>query len=157
MKNYADGTDQLRIKADDIASIPLFVAIAYLFNPYSTLNCVAQTSTVWSNLFLAGYFYFLSTKRTFWCCLCLALETQRNFYPFVLIVPAALQQSEKPFVEKKDDDEVAVRGQLYRFEFEWKKAISVVCCFIGLLVATHLSGFWIINDWSYLDATYGFM
>lgn len=108
------------------------------------LNCVAQTTTVWSNLFLAGFFYFMSVHQIWLCCLCLALETQRNFYPFVLIVPAALE-----FSQKRDSEQ--------EISFTWRNVIKVILKFIVALAATHGLSYIIMNDSTFLDATYGFM
>lgn len=138
-KSYAKNTDELHIKYEDIINIPFYVTIAYLFNPYSILNCVGQTTTVWSNLLLAGFYYSLSRKYHFFTCLCLALETQRNFYPFVLIIPAALLLSE---------NSNNVRSQ-----------ITQICAtFIFVVFGVNAFGYYLMNNsWSFIDATYGFM
>lgn len=141
----------MHINSTDLTEIPVFVAFAYLFNPYAIFNCVGQTTTVWSNLFLAGFFYFLIKKQTILCCVCLALETQRNFYPFVLIVPASLYLSSK---EVKDEDAIDL---IDNTTFKWPNVLKVVSTFGAVLIAMHLLAYSVLNDWSYLDATYGFM
>lgn len=113
--------------------------MAYLFNPYSVLNCVGLTTTVWSNFLLAGFYYFLSRKNTFLSCLFLSLETQRNFYPFVLIVPAML------ILSKNDHGFSKIKMLLVLFTY--------LCTFIGLNYAS----FYLIQDWNFLNATFGFM
>lgn len=117
----------------------MYVAMAYLFNPYSVLNCVGLTTTVWSNFLLAGFFYFLSRKNTVLSCLFLSLETQRNFYPFVLIVPAML-------ILSKTDDRLNKNKMLQVFAI-------YLCTFIGL----NYGAFYLIQDWNFLNATFGFM
>lgn len=151
LKHIAPDTDDLQIKVTDLVDVPVLVLIAYLFNPYTIFNCVAQTTTVWSNVFLAGFFYFLSRKQLLACCLCLALETQRNFYPIVLIVPAALylSQGEVEAIDEADPDE--------KTTFSWKHILRVSFAFIVTLGVTHLAAYVITNDWTFLDATYGFM
>lgn len=144
IQKIAKGTTELHIKSEDISDVPYFVAIAYLFNPYSVLNCVAQTTTVWSNLLLAGFLYFMSIKQILLCCLCLVLETQRNFYPFVLIVPAALE-----FSQMKDSKQERT--------FTWKGVLKVNIVFLTILGLAHVASFLIMKDWNFLDATYGFM
>lgn len=151
LQHYAKNTEQLHIKYSDLVDIPTFVALAYLFNPYAVFNCVGQTTTVWSNLFLAGFFYFLIRKQTLLCCLCLALETQRNFYPFELIIPASLYLSSH---EVKDDDAIDL---IENTSFKWRVALSVVFKFGLILTGLHFVAYCIVNDWSFLDATYGFM
>lgn len=151
MQHYAKGTQQLHIKYSDMVDIPIYVALAYLFNPYAVFNCVGQTTTVWSNLFLAAFFYFLVRKQTLLCCLCLALETQRNFYPIELIVPASLYLSS---YEVKDDDAVDL---IENHTFRWSSVFGVIAKFTVILTGLHVISYWIVNDWSFLDATYGFM
>lgn len=151
MQHYAKGTQQLHIKYSDMVDIPVYVALAYLFNPYAVFNCVGQTTTVWSNLFLAAFFYFLIRKQTLLCCLCLALETQRNFYPIELIVPASLYLSSH---EVKDDDAVDL---IENHTFKWSSVFGVIAKFAVILTGLHLVSYWIVDDWSFLDATYGFM
>lgn len=118
----------------------MYVAVAYLFNPYSVLNCVGQTTTVWSNLLLASFLYALARRQTFFACLFLALETQKNLYPFALIVPAALILSEN--VEK-------TRRRA--------KMIRIGLIYVGILGGANFGGFLIVNNWTFVDATYGFM
>lgn len=151
LQYYAKGTQQLHIKYNDMVDIPTLVALAYLFNPYAVLNCVGQTTTVWSNLFLAGFFYFLIRKQTLLCCLCLALETQRNFYPFELIIPASLYLSSR---EVKDEDAI---DMIENTTFKWRDIVSVILKFGVISAALHFLAYCIVNDWSFLDATYGFM
>lgn len=151
LQHYARGTQQLHIKYSDLVDIPVYVALVYLFNPYAIFNCVGQTTTVWSNLFLAGFFYFLIRKQALLCCLCLALETQRNFYPVELIIPAALYLSS---YEVKDDDAVDL---IENTTFKWRDVFIVIGKFSIILAALHFVCYCIVNDWNFMDATYGFM
>lgn len=146
MDKIAQGTEDLHIKLEDLIDAPSLVALAYLFNPYSVLNCVAQTTTVWSNLFLAAYFYSMSRKNAVLCCLFLALETIRNFYPFILIVPAAIYLSEKT---EEDIDGGA--------KFSWSGFCKIIGLFLITLFGLNLMGSYVLNDWTFLDSTYGFM
>lgn len=86
----------------------------------------------------------MSIKQILLCCLCLALETQRNFYPFVLIVPAALE-----FSQKRDSEQ--------EMTFTWKGVFKVFTIFLVTLSFTHAASYFVMNDLSFLDATYGFM
>lgn len=147
-KLLAKGTEQLQIKSDDLINIPVYCAVTYLFNPYTIFNCIGQTSTVWSNLFLAAYFYFMSKKQVVPCCFFLALEMQRNFYPLALIVPAALYLSQRETDEKESDEPTV---------FTWLGVLKVVTVFIVTLILTHFAAFAIAGNWKFLDSTYGFM
>lgn len=145
----AKDTQDLHIKLNDLVDVPTLVAAAYLFNPYAVLNCVAQTSTVWSNVFLAAYFYFMARKQPLPCCLFLALETQRNFYPFVLIVPAAIQISEL----NENYDSTFDSGR----NFCWKGFCRVLALFALTLAALNVAASYVTGDWTFIDSTYGFM
>lgn len=151
LQYFAKGTQQLHLKYNDLVDIPVYVALAYLFNPYAVFNCIGQTSTVWSNLFLAGFFYCLIRKQTLLCCICLALETQRNLYPIELIVPAALYLSMR---EVSDDESIDL---IENTTFKWRDVFSVALTFGLVLGGFHFIGYQITSGWSYLDATYGFM
>lgn len=142
----AKGTEELHIKLNDLIEIPKLVAVAYLFNPYSVLNCVAQTTTVLSNAFLAASLYFMAKRQALPCCLFLALETQRNFYPFVLIVPAAIHLSET--------DEEDIDGGS---RFSWSGVVRVILLYVVTLVGLNVAASYVLNDWTFLDSTYGFM
>ncbi|XP_059613630.1 phosphatidylinositol glycan anchor biosynthesis class U protein [Phlebotomus argentipes] len=137
---YAKGTEELQLLPEDQIKIPLYCTVAYLLNPYSILNCVGQTTTVWSNCLLAAFFFFMARRQIVPAVLLLVLETQRNFYPAVLIVPLAID------VYRQDGNGcrrcLAIR--------------TVVLFVIGLVLAT-VSGYLITERWTFLDATYGFI
>jgi len=137
---FAKDSKPLHMKKTDLVEIPIYVAMAYLFNPYSVLNCVGLTTTVWSNFLLAGFFYFLSRKNTVLSCLFLSLETQRNFYPFVLILPAML-------ILSRYGDERLNKSKMFQV------FLTYVCTFIGL----NYVAFWLIQDWNFLNSTFGFI
>lgn len=140
ISKFAKDSEPLHIKKTDLIEIPLYVAMAYLFNPYSVLNCVGLTTTVWSNFLLAGFFYFLSRKNTILSCLLLSLETQRNFYPFVLIVPAML------ILSKYGDDRL-----------NKSKMMQVFFIYLLIFAGLNYGAFCLIQDWNFLSATFGFM
>jgi GPI-anchor transamidase subunit U len=146
LKYYAPNTAELHIKHSDLENIPLYVAIAYLLNPYSILNCVGQTTTVWSNFLLALYFFGLSRRLKVLTCLALALEVQRNLYPFVLIVPAVFMFSEQRFGKKVTD---VTHGRF---------AMVTTTLLFGLILGgLYYVSFLIAKDWKFFDSTLGFM
>lgn len=139
VSKFAKDSEPLHIKKPDLIEIPVYVAMAYLFNPYSVLNCVGLTTTVWSNFLLAGFFYFLSQRNTILSCLFLSLETQRNFYPFVLIVPAML------ILSRSGD------------KLNKSKMLQVLFVYLSTFVGLNFAAFYLIQDWNFLYATFGFM
>jgi GPI-anchor transamidase subunit U len=146
VKSYASNTEELHIKYSDLENIPLYVAIAYLLNPYSILNCVGQTTTVWSNFLLALYFFGLSRRLKVLTCFALALEVQRNLYPFVLIVPAVLMFSERRVGKKAGD---VAHGRV--------AIATTTLLFTVILGGLYYVSFLIAKDWKFLDSTLGFI
>lgn len=63
-KNYAVSPTNLLIKGKDYLMSPLAVAMIYLFNPYSIINCVGYSTTVFVNLLLAIFFASLCYSKT---------------------------------------------------------------------------------------------
>jgi phosphatidylinositol glycan class U len=52
-EKYAKDAEALLLKQSDLVLPPVYVASAYLFNPYIIFSCVGQTTTVFANLCLA--------------------------------------------------------------------------------------------------------
>ncbi|XP_058448317.1 phosphatidylinositol glycan anchor biosynthesis class U protein [Malaya genurostris] len=136
--SYAEGTAELQISESDLESVPYYVALAYMFNPYTILNCVGQTTTVMSNFLLALFLLGTSYRLRFVACVALALETQMNIYPCVLIIPAAM------FIAEKDNN-------------KWLSVFNTCFTFCAALLWLNYAAFKIMGDWSFLDATYGFI
>ena len=51
--------EALLLKQSDLVLPPVYVASAYLFNPYIIFSCVGQTTTVFANLCLAFTFLLM--------------------------------------------------------------------------------------------------
>lgn len=134
----AENVDELLLNEKDVSTIPYYVAVVYLMNPYSILNCVGQTTTVWSNFLLALYFYGLSKKQIFLTVTVLALETQQNLYPFVLIVPAALY-----FCRDRMNAKLVF--------------VQTIVMFVAVFLGVNYLGFMFFSDFNFINSTYGFM
>ncbi|XP_067625482.1 phosphatidylinositol glycan anchor biosynthesis class U protein [Eurosta solidaginis] len=135
---YAASTDELQLQQADLDIVPRCVFLAYLFNPLSLLSCAGLTSTVFSNFLLALTLYFLLHKRLLPCVLCLALETMRNLYPVVLIAPIVLVFTE-------------------RSKTTASTAIGIVSLFVAVSFAITSVNYYLMQSWSFLDATLGFI
>lgn len=123
----------------DLTEIPFFCALAYLFNPYSVLNCVGQTTTIWSNFLLSAVLLALAKQNRLLCLLALALETQKNFYPAILVVPVALSFS--------DSSKSKILSRTF-----------TISTFFGILGGLQLFSFQLMeNSWKFIDSTYGFI
>lgn len=58
-EKYAKDAEALLLKQSDLVLPPVYVASAYLFNPYIIFSCVGQTTTVFANLCLAFTLLFM--------------------------------------------------------------------------------------------------
>lgn len=112
-----------------------YVCFAYLFNPCTILNCVAMTSTVFSNFFLALLFYFITSRKLLYTILVLAIETVRSFYPVVLIAPMVLIFSES----------------------SKRSACRIVLFFVVFTAGVYQLNYVLIGSWTFIDGTLGFM
>lgn len=137
-QTFAPGTEEIQNSEQDTLDIPFYCALTYLFNPYTILSCLGQTTTVWSNFLLAAMMLALSTNTRFLTLTLLALETQKNLYPFILVVPIAFVLSER-----------ANSKNLHR--------CLTVAAFIGIFSTLNYLAFLQMGDWKFLDSTFGFI
>lgn len=141
-KHYAKDTEEYELSDSSVHTVPHYVLIAYLFNPYSIMNCVGQTMTVWSNFLLAGFLLGLSRRHLILSAVFLALEVQQNLYPLVLCVPLVINHAT---AEKER-------------RCNWSKAALASAVVAGVLgVVAHLNFALNGQEWSFIDSTFGFM
>ncbi|KAE9543022.1 hypothetical protein AGLY_002933 [Aphis glycines] len=125
---------------DDFSVInPFYVCSVYMLNPYTVFSCIARTTTVFNNLFLAICLYSMVKRHRLLGCLSLVLASLPTFYTFGLIAPLML--SCVPTDSKK-------KTGSFIFTFLICGAIS---CMLLYLCYT------IMNDWAFLDSVYGFI
>lgn len=129
---------QIQLQDEDVDRIPLYCLITYLFNPYTILNAVGQTSTVFSNFFLAMTIFAASKRLKFLSLIALALETQKNFYPGIYIIPVSLMLVENG-------------------KSKVKCMLVDVLLFGGILAAFHYLSHALMGSWSFMDSTYAFI
>ncbi|KAH8410557.1 hypothetical protein KR009_001332 [Drosophila setifemur] len=134
-KEYAKDTVELQFSAGDKLDIPELVIMAYLFNPLTVMSCVGMTSTVISNLFLAGFFYCLTKGLLLPCLLILASDTLRSLYPIVLIAPVLLTFSRSSIA----------------------KGLVILLLFAVSCVSIAYANYLVLNSWNFLDGTLGFI
>lgn len=118
-------------------TLPRMLALAYLLNPLTISNCGAMTTTVWSNLLLATYFYSLVSNYPVMGSVALSMATYQTMYPALLMVPLAVTQHQKT-------------GQL-------RSVIGAIATFLTTFLGLHFLSYWIVGDWSYLYSVYGFI
>ena len=117
---------------------PADVSNMYLLNPFSILTCLSLSTQLFDTLFVILALYFAIKHRFFPCAFFLALATYQSLYPIVLLAPCI------QILSCKGNSRVRTSLAL----------ITIFCFFlIGLLCWS----FYFIEDWSFLNATYGVM
>lgn len=161
--SYAKDTKEFLINSSSQDTVPQFVLIAYLFNPYSIMNCVGQTTTVWSNFLLAGFLLGMSHKQLLLSVTCLAIEVQQNMYPLILIVPLIINQAtitvgERDKTENEKNNKKPTKDNFIETTFKWTKAIPVIASIAVVMGGVAYLNFAINHQqWNFVDSTFGFM
>lgn len=139
--SYAKDTEEFLLNPFDLDRVPQLALIAYLFNPYSIMNCVGQTMTVWSNFLLAGFLLGMAKGWLIPATLFLAIEVQQNLYPLILVVPLIIGQA-------STEDRT----------FKWSKAVVPFVLIAGCIGSVAYLNFMIYHQsWNFIDSTFGFM
>lgn len=151
---YAASPSNLLIQGKDYIIPPLAVAMIYLFNPYSIINCVGYSTTVFVNLLLAIFFASLSYGEFFnktlsskiiysyfsgnaiFGILSLVICTGQSFYFIILLSPLFLT------VKAKKSTKFA--------------SFIIVAFLVSLGIFLYICKL-IKGDWMFLESTYGFM
>lgn len=123
---------------DGPSTSALYVSAAYLFNPYIILNCVGLTTTVFTNLLCSIALVSMTRRSVLWSCASIALLTLQGLYPVSLMVPATI----------------------YVASTAKNKKISIVMMFIvfiSILAALFAVSYCIMESWSFLWSTIGFI
>ncbi|XP_044580608.1 phosphatidylinositol glycan anchor biosynthesis class U protein [Cotesia glomerata] len=118
-----------------------YVPAAYLFNPYIVLNCVALTTTVFTNLLTSLALCFMIKKHKFATCLIISLLALQNLYPASLIVAATI------FVSK---DAKTNRETV-------KVILTMVTLFLTILSSFIYLSYHIMGNWNFIKNTMGFI
>ncbi|XP_014255286.1 phosphatidylinositol glycan anchor biosynthesis class U protein [Cimex lectularius] len=133
MKTYAEGTEDLLLSDKDFKMSPVYVLAAYLFNPYSVLNCVGFTTTTFGNFCLALTFYCMIKRLRLPCCFFLALTVLQLFYPVVLLVPICIY----------------IDGKKGKFS-----SVLTVVTFLSVLSLLLFVSYKISGDWAFMHSVY---
>ncbi|XP_050294955.1 phosphatidylinositol glycan anchor biosynthesis class U protein [Anthonomus grandis grandis] len=120
---------------DFMRRLPVYVLMAFLFNPYSILGCVGHSTVGIHNFFLSLFIFGMVYGSAIVSSAALALCASISFYPVILILPLAIY-----FVK--------IHG-CYK-----QSALSVVCFLISLLLITmYNSNFG--KDFTFVRNVYG--
>lgn len=137
---YAKDSLSLLLEESDFKTAPVYVLTVYLFNPYSILNCVAMTTTVFNNMFVSLALQSMINGRRTLSCFAIAVAAHQTLYPCFLIVPAAI------FIEN------SLKGCA---KCSYIKTLTVFVLMWGALI--YLSAFAMNGSYLFLENTYGFM
>lgn len=129
---YGKGVEEILIKPD--SSLPLFVAIVYLLNPYSILTCGSFSSISLTNLAVVMAVWMKLKGSDILSTLAVAIATYQSLYPVVLIFPFLLMSHKKSGI-----------GGVFQH-------LSLVCSWGCLLL--YLS-FKMTGSWDFLFAVHG--
>lgn len=144
---YAKDMKALLLKESDLVLPPVYVASAYLFNPYIIFSCVGQTTTVFANLCLAFTFLLMIKGQRLACCSVLALATLQSLYPATLLVPASIYLAQAERTSSLQGKQ-SVRASSF--------ILTAVTFIAALLVLLYISSE-LAGGWEFLHATYGFI
>ncbi|KAF5306015.1 hypothetical protein FQR65_LT07508 [Abscondita terminalis] len=133
---YAVDAKALILSDKDFTLSPIYVAVAYLFNLYTILNCVGMTTTVFGNLFAALFLAALNYGYIA-AAIPLAFCISQNFYPVLLLSPLFLH--------------FAIIRKSYL-----KATSAVLLCIICWSFITYLC-FSCYGRWDFIENTYGFI
>ncbi|KAJ8883423.1 hypothetical protein PR048_015266 [Dryococelus australis] len=143
-RHYADDCKALLLKDERLELAPVYVASAYLFNPYNMLSCTGHTTTVFANLCLASTFLFMIKGCRLWCCFFLAVATLHSLYPALLLVPASIY--------------IAQHSGHQGFNRQTLSSIFVSTLVFAAMLSALLCICWrLTNSWDFLTETYGFI
>ncbi|XP_021925495.1 phosphatidylinositol glycan anchor biosynthesis class U protein isoform X2 [Zootermopsis nevadensis] len=140
-EKYAKDAETLLLKQSDLVLPPVYVASAYLFNPYIIFSCISQTTTVFANLCLAFTFLLMIKGKRLACCSVLALATLQSLYPVILLVPASI------YIAKAES-----RRSLRCSSFILTAVTFITALHLLLYISLKLAG-----GWEFLHATHGFI
>lgn len=143
LKKQAMKADNIKKCGDSAASVitsALYVSAGYLFNPYIILNCVALTTTVFTNFLYSIALISMTRRSIFWSCISIALLTLQGLYPVSLMVPAAIYIACSKTKNKR-------RNVL----------ILTAIMFIFMLLTFFGISYYIMGSWSFIQSTVGFI
>lgn len=90
IKNYAEDAKEYLFQEGDSVKAANYVLLAILFNPYSLLNCVGFSTTVFHNFFLSVFLFAMVYGHVLLGTAALAITASISLYPTVLIIPFCL-------------------------------------------------------------------
>uniref|UniRef100_A0A2S2QLQ1 Phosphatidylinositol glycan anchor biosynthesis class U protein n=1 Tax=Sipha flava TaxID=143950 RepID=A0A2S2QLQ1_9HEMI len=125
---------------DDFSVInPVYVCSVYMLNPYTVFSCIARTTTVFNNLFLALCLYAMVKRQRLLGCLSLVLASLPTFYTFGLVAPLMISCASTDSKKKTGS-----------FLITFLTCVAISCTFLYICYT-------IMNEWTFLDSVYGFI
>lgn len=116
---------------------PEIVAAVYLFNPFSLLGSLAQSTNVITNALVSGSIYFAaSPTRGFLDMALLALATSLSWYP-IYHAPALMMLAQSGITERK------------------RSCGTMTLFFVASIIVCLLLAYIPAQSWDYLDSQFG--
>jgi len=81
----AKDAHELKLSKSQTQKIPHMIFLLYLFNPFTVATCVAKSTVVFTNTFIAMFFLNTISGNIIHSTLFLALATYESFYPVQMI------------------------------------------------------------------------
>ncbi|XP_057660776.1 phosphatidylinositol glycan anchor biosynthesis class U protein [Diorhabda carinulata] len=87
---YAKDAVDSFLRPEKIFKTPYYVLLAYLFNPYTILNSVGYSTTVFYNFYLSCVLFTMVNGLPLLCGIFLAKTASISFYSLVLLLPGVI-------------------------------------------------------------------
>ncbi|XP_072371285.1 phosphatidylinositol glycan anchor biosynthesis class U protein isoform X2 [Scyliorhinus torazame] len=145
-QKYAPDIITLVRTPKEMYHIPLKVALFYLLNPFTVLTCVAKSTCAIHNAIIAIFVLATVKGSAFISAVFLALATYQSLYPVALFAPALLYLAQKHYI----------LVNLHSTTF-LVLLLKYAVMFLGCLMVTICLSFFLLNSWSFIPSTYGFI
>ncbi|XP_078411062.1 phosphatidylinositol glycan anchor biosynthesis class U protein [Cetorhinus maximus] len=145
-QKYAPDVITLVRTPKEMYHIPLKVALFYLLNPFTVLTCVAKSTCAINNAIIAIFVLATVKGSAFISAVFLALAAYQSLYPIALFAPALLYLAQKHCVL------VSLHSTTF---LVYLLKYTVMC--LGCLMVTVCLSFFLLNSWSFIPSTYGFI
>ncbi|XP_021961854.1 phosphatidylinositol glycan anchor biosynthesis class U protein [Folsomia candida] len=144
---YIHSEDTKHLKIEEKENYGELVIMSYLLNPFTIVNCVGQTTTVFGNLVMAVSILSMLKGYRLLTGISLALCTYQSLYPVSLIFPAIIS-----IYNKESETEGSKKKSTFTTSAV-KTVLSFLIPFLSLMYISHF----VTNDWGFLDSTFGFI
>ena len=137
-ETHASDVGPLLLNVSKVQHMPIAVLSFYLFNPWTILTCLSQSTEVFSNFFIALTLCCLLKKKYSCACLFVAASTYLSFYPLLMLSPLVLH---------------TLLNSSSKIYDAVKSVLITMVCLCGLLWASYAT----YESWDFIGSVYGFI